>query len=132
MNDTLSLDALLPPAMAEKAESLGVKKANLPAVNMFVLAILAGAFIAIGAIFSTTVAAGNLSYGLTRLLVGLVFSVGLILVVVGGAELFTGNILIVMAFASKKITLAKLLRNWGIVYAGNFVGAIVTDRKSVV
>ena len=108
---------------------------------MFALAILAGAFIGIGAIFATTVAAGGMSvkdaagaaafstglpYGVTRLLVGLVFTVGLILVVVGGAELFTGNNLIIMAFASKKVTLAQLLRNWGIVYVGNFVGSILT------
>jgi formate transporter len=126
MNEPMSLDALLPPAMAEKAESLGVKKANLAVTNVIALAILAGAFIGVGAIFSTTVAGGSLPYGLSRLLIGLVFSVGLVLVVVGGAELFTGNILIVMAFASKKISLLQLLRNWGLVYLGNFVGAILT------
>ncbi len=108
---------------------------------MFVLAILAGAFIGIGAIFATTVGAGSMAvkdaagaaafstglpYGVTRLLIGLVFTVGLILVVVGGAELFTGNNLIIMAFASKKVTLGALLRNWGIVYIGNFVGSILT------
>jgi formate/nitrite transporter len=117
------------------------QKANLRADNMFVLAILAGAFIGIGAIFATTVAAGGMSvkdaagaaafstglpYGVTRLLTGLSFTVGLILVVVGGAELFTGNTLIMMAFASKKVTLVQLLRNWGIVYVGNLVGSIVT------
>lgn len=141
MTEQISLDALLPPAMAAKAEDLGVKKANLSAINMFVLAVLAGAFIGIGAIFATTVAAGGMSvtdasgaaafktgwpYGVTRLLVGLVFSVGLILVVVGGAELFTGNTLITMAYASKKVTLGQLLRNWGIVYVGNFVGSVLT------
>jgi formate/nitrite transporter len=96
---------------------------------MFILSVLAGAFIALGAIFATTVsagAAGMLSYGLTRLLSGLVFCVGLILVVVGGAELFTGNNLIVMAWANKKVTTYQLLRNWGIVYIGNFVGSIGT------
>ncbi|HNT22740.1 MAG TPA: formate transporter FocA [Anaerolineales bacterium] len=137
----INFDALLPPAMAAKAEDLGVKKANLKAANMFMLAVLAGAFIGIGAIFATTVAAGSMSikdaagaaafatglpYGVVRLLVGLVFTVGLILVVVGGAELFTGNTLITMAFASKKVTLAQLLRNWGIVYLGNLVGSIAT------
>jgi formate/nitrite transporter FocA (FNT family) len=127
--------------MAAKAEDLGVKKANLKAANMFMLAVLAGAFIGIGAIFATTVAAGGMSvkdaagaaafstgfpYGVTRLLVGLTFTVGLILVVVGGAELFTGNTLITMAFASKKVTFAKLMRNWVIVYFGNLVGSILT------
>ncbi|HMB21368.1 MAG: formate transporter FocA [Chloroflexota bacterium] len=141
MSDQISLDALLPPAMAAKAEDLGVKKANLAPINMLVLGILAGAFIGIGAIFATTVSAGSmpikdaagaaafstgLPYGVVRLLTGLVFTVGLILVVVGGAELFTGNTLITMAFASKKVTLTQLLRNWGIVYVGNFIGSILT------
>jgi len=96
---------------------------------MFVLAILAGAFIAMGALFATTVAAGTsgvLAYGVARLLVGLVFCVGLILVVVGGAELFTGNNLIVMAWAGRKVTTAALLRNWVIVYLGNMVGSLGT------
>jgi formate/nitrite transporter FocA (FNT family) len=123
------LDALLPPEMAAKAEQIGVKKANMDALAMFVLAVLAGAFIALGAIFATTAvagAAGVLPYGVTRLLAGLVFSLGLILVVVGGAELFTGNNLIVMAWASRKVSTGLLLRNWIIVYAGNFVGAVAT------
>ena len=138
---SISVDAYMPAAMAAKAEDIGVKKANLNALNMFVLAILAGAFIGIGAIFATTVSAGSMAistsggdaafktglpYGVTRLLTGLAFTVGLILVVVGGAELFTGNNLITMAFMSKKVKLAGLLRNWGIVYAGNFVGSIIT------
>jgi len=141
MNETISFDALMPAAMAAKAEDLGVKKAALPALKMFALAILAGAFIGIGAIFATTVSAGSMAvkdaagaaafstalpYGVTRLLAGLAFTVGLILVVVGGSELFTGNNLIMMAFASKKVSLGGLLRNWGIVYLGNFVGSIVT------
>ncbi|NMC14242.1 MAG: formate transporter FocA [Chloroflexi bacterium] len=127
--------------MATKAEDLGVKKAGLPFLNMFILAILAGAFIGIGAIFATTVSAGSISikdatgtaafstglpYGVVRLLTGLVFTVGLILVVVGGSELFTGNNLIIMAFANKKVSLGGLLRNWVIVYLGNFVGSILT------
>ncbi len=137
----IRIDALLPAEMATRAEYLGVRKAEMPALTMFTLAILAGAFISMGAIFATTVSAGGMSvsaadgevvfntglpYGLTRLLAGLVFCLGLILVVVGGAELFTGNTLIVMAWASKKVTTYALLRNWGIVYAGNFVGAVGT------
>lgn len=123
------IDALLPLEIAQKAENIGVKKANLDTWSMFALAVLAGAFIALGAAFSTTIvagAAGVLPFGLTRLLAGLVFCLGLILVVVAGAELFTGNNLIVMAWASGKITLRALLRNWLIVYAGNFVGAALT------
>jgi formate transporter FocA len=128
MSDQISFDALLPPGMAAKAEDLGVKKANLKALNMFFLAVLAGAFIGIGAIFATTVAAASstLPYGVARLLTGLAFTVGLILVVVGGAELFTGNTLITMAFASGKVTILQLLRNWVIVYIGNLVGGVLT------
>ena len=123
------IDALLPPAMAERAERIGVQKAGMDALRLFVLAVLAGAFIALGAVFSTVVIAGGegvLPFGVTRLLAGLVFSLGLILVVVGGAELFTGNNLIVMAWAGGKVSTALLLRNWAIVYAGNFAGALAT------
>lgn len=124
-----SFDALLPAAMASKAVDIGVRKATLDWVSTFVLAMLAGAFIGLGALFATTVvagAAGTLPFGVTRLLAGLVFSLGLILVIVGGAELFTGNTLIVMAWASWKVSTIKLLRNWLIVYLGNFVGAAAT------
>lgn len=124
----ISFDALLPVEMAAKAEGVGVKKANLALPQMFMLAVLAGAFIALGAIFCTTVLAGGsaLPYGLNRLLGGTVFTVGLILVVVGGAELFTGNNLITIAWANGKITTMQLLRNWVVVYIGNFVGSIAT------
>jgi formate transporter FocA len=124
-----SLDALLPAAIARKAEEIGVTKAGLDAPSTIVLAVLAGAFIALGAVFATTVAAGAggyLPFGVTRLLAGLVFSLGLILVIVGGAELFTGNNLIIMAWASRRVSSGRLLRNWALVYAGNFVGAVGT------
>jgi formate/nitrite transporter len=137
----IRIDALLPSEMATRAESLGVRKAEMPFLKMFMLSVLAGAFIALGAIFATTVGAGGMAitapdgtvpfnsglpYGVTRLLMGLVFSLGLIRVVVGGAELFTGNNLIVMAWANGKVTSSALLRNWVIVYFGNFVGSIGT------
>lgn len=124
-----TFDALLPPAMAVKAEQVGLNKANIEAINTFLLAVLAGAFIALGAVFATTVTAGTagvLPFGITKLLGGLVFCLGLILVVVAGAELFTGNNLIIMAWASGKVTTPQLLRNWVIVYAGNFVGSVAT------
>jgi formate/nitrite transporter len=94
----------------------------------FALSVLAGAFIAMGAVFATTATAGGgeLPYGVVRLLGGLTFSLGLILVIVAGAELFTGNNLIVMAWASRRVSTLRLLRNWGIVYAGNLVGAVAT------
>jgi formate transporter len=128
MTEPISIDALTPPEIAIRAESIGVRKAAADWLSVFVLAILAGAFIALGAIFSTTVAteASALPFGLARLLIGLAFCLGLILVVVGGAELFTGNNMIVMAWASRKISTRALLENWGIVYVGNFVGSVGT------
>ncbi len=128
------VDALLPHEMAAKAEAVGVKKAQMPALEMFFLAILAGAFIALGAVFATTVAAGNTDwpFGVIKLLVGLSFSLGLILVIVGGAELFTGNNLIAMAWASHKVRTKCLLRNWGIVYVGNLVGSVGTAILTII
>ena len=125
---SLGLDALPPREMAGRAEQVGELKAGLGAANTLALSVLAGAFIAMGAIFATTVTAGgaDLPYGVSRLLAGLAFSLGLILVVVAGAELFTGNNLIVMAWASRRVSTARLLRNWALVYAGNFAGALVT------
>ena len=126
-NSEFSVDALLPPAMAEKAENVGVAKAGMDGLTMFLLAILAGAFIGLGAEFSTIVATDNgLGFGVSKLLCGLVFCIGLVLVIVAGAELFTGNNLILMATISGKVSVAKLLRNWTIVYIGNFVGSVVT------
>ena len=126
--DRAQFDALLPSEMAIKATDVGTAKANLDALTLFVLAVLAGAFVALGAIFATTVSAGSgsLPYGVVRLLAGLAFSLGLVLVVVGGAELFTGNTLISMAWASGKVSTRMLLRNWLIVYLGNLVGALGT------
>ena len=100
----------------------------MSALDVFVLAVLAGAFIALGAAFATTVGSGggDVPYGVLRLLVGLAFTLGLILVVVAGAELFTGNNLIVMAWASRRVSSGQLARNWALVYAGNFVGAFAT------
>lgn len=124
-----SPDALLPPQIAAKAESVGEKKANLDEISTFVLAVLAGAFIAWGGVFYSTVITNGevaMPFGVTKLLGGISFSLGLILVIVAGAELFTGNNLIVMAWASGRITAAQVLRNWSIVYVGNFAGAIGT------
>ncbi|MBI4836800.1 MAG: formate/nitrite transporter family protein [Candidatus Portnoybacteria bacterium] len=98
--------------------------------NLFVLGVLAGAFIGLGAMFATAASAGlassGVAYGVIRLVLGGAFCLGLILVVNAGSELFTGNNLIVMALASKRITTAQLLRNWFIVYMGNFVGSVLT------
>jgi formate transporter len=128
MSVEIRLDAMLPQEMAQKAELIGVRKAALPFLPLFALAVLAGAFVGLGAMFATTVIAANstLPYGVTRLLFGLAFCLGLILVVVGGAELFTGNNLIVIAWASHKVSSWALLRNWLVVYIGNFIGSLGT------
>jgi formate/nitrite transporter len=137
----ITFEAILPADMAVRAEESGVKKASTDLLTVAVLSVLAGAFIAFGAIFATTVSAGGIAitagdggtafsaglpYGVVRLLTGLAFSLGLILVVIGGAELFTGNNLIAMAWASGKVTTGDLLLNWLVVFIGNFVGAFLT------
>jgi formate/nitrite transporter len=125
----VGFDALMPAEMAMKAENIGVRKAEQPFNKLLLLALLAGAFIGLGAEFFTIAITGtpdHVGYGLTKLIGGLAFCLGLILVVVAGAELFTGNALILMAYASKKVSTWQLLRNWGIVYVGNFFGSIFT------
>ena len=118
-------DAFSPSEIASLVETRGVAKANAPALTTFVLAVVAGAFIALGAVLSTTVATGSsLGYGPTRWLAGVAFSLGLVLVVVAGAELFTGNNLIVMSVVAGHVPLGRLLRNWAIVYVGNALGAL--------
>jgi len=141
MPNEIRIDALMPSEMATRAEYIGVRKAETPLSKVFMLAVLAGAFIALGALFATTVSTGGVAvkdpsgaqiytaavpWGIQRLLAGIVFSLGLTLVVVGGAELFTGNTLIVMAWANRKVTTAALLRNWTVVYLGNLVGSVAT------
>ncbi len=124
---SLDVDAYTPTQIALRVENAGVAKANLATVPTIVLAILAGAFIAFGAMFYTLVVTESaFGFGPTRLLGGAAFSLGLILVVVAGAELFTGNNLIVMAWADKRISSYQLFRNWGWVYLGNFIGAVAT------
>jgi formate/nitrite transporter len=127
----ISFDTILPPAMALRAEAGGVARAAMDPFAVFVLSILAGAFIGFGAVFATTVGAGNvgpemLPYGVMRLLTGIVFCAGLIMVIVAGAELFTGNNMLVMAWASGKVTTRAVLGNWLIAFTGNFIGAIAT------
>jgi len=120
-----NIDAYTPAKMAELVEGIGVKKAALPTVPTLMLGLLAGAFIAFGAMFFTLVMTNQyMGLGSARLLGGIAFSLGLILVVVGGAELFTGNNLIVMAWADRKVTTLQLLRNWGLVYISNLSGAV--------
>src|SRR5262245_4894898 len=120
-----NLQAYSPAEIKEAVEKVGVKKANLPFLASFMLAIVAGGGIGFGALYYTVVASdATLSFATARVLGGLVFTLGLALVLVGGAELFTGNNLIVMAWASGKVSTRTMLRNWVIVYFGNLIGAL--------
>jgi len=120
-------DAYAPAQIAALVETVGVRKASMPLLQTVMLGLLAGAFIGLGGAFYTLVITDSgLGFGPSRLLGGLVFSLGLVLVVVAGAELFTGNNLIVMALADRRITLGRLLRNWGLVYVANLGGAVAT------
>lgn len=122
-----SLDAYSPTRIAQLVEELGVTKINRPILKTLVLAVLAGMFISFGAMFYTIVITdSNLGYGLTKLIGGVAFSLGLILVVVAGAELFTGNNLIVMAWANGDVSTKSILFNWLIVYIGNSFGAFIS------
>jgi len=117
---------VVPPArIAVLVEQVGVAKVGLPPYKMLTLAFLAGAFIAFGAMFYTvTVTGSDLGFGPTRLLGGMAFSLGLVLIVLGGAELFTGNALITLAWADRKVSTNQLLTNWSLVYLGNLMGAV--------
>jgi formate transporter len=125
MSEIFGFDAYAPREIAERVESVGVAKARLPVLTQLILGTLAGGFIGLGALYFTLVASdASLSFAASRLLGGLAFSLGLILVVVAGAELFTGNNLQVMAWAARRITTVELVRNWIVVYLGNFIGAL--------
>ncbi|MFC2043395.1 formate/nitrite family transporter [Chloroflexota bacterium] len=120
------IDAYVPAQMAVRVEKAGIAKSNRDFFSTFILAMMAGVFIGLGAAFFTYVIHDStLSVGLTKLIGGFVFSLGLILVIITGAELFTGNNLIVMAFVSRKITFGQLLSNWGIVFTGNLFGSLI-------
>jgi formate/nitrite transporter len=120
-------DAHAPREIARLVELLGVAKARMDALTVFVLAVLAGAFISLGALlFAVVITESNLGLGITRTLGGLGFCLGLILTVVAGAELFTGNNLLAMAWASGLIRTREMLRNWLLAYAGNVIGCLGT------
>ena len=124
--DNFSVDAYTPKEIAARIEKAGIGKSLGDPTRVLALSILAGAFIALGAVFFTVVTydSSHIAAGLMRLLGGLVFCLGLILVVVAGAELFTGNNLIVMAYVDGKVSFWQLMKNWLIVYIGNFIGAL--------
>lgn len=124
MSELFGSDAFAPPEIAARVEKVGVAKTRLPLAATAMLSVLGGAFIGLGALFATVVTAdGSLSPAVSRVLGGVVFSLGLLLVVIAGAELFTGNNLLVMAWADRRIRTRTLLRHWFVVFAGNVVGA---------
>lgn len=125
MSEIFGIDAYAPKEIAEKVETIGVTKARLPLISQLTLGVLAGGFIGLGALYFTLVTSdATLSFAASRLLGGLAFSLGLILTVVAGAELFTGNNLLVMAWASRRISTIELIRNWIVIYLANFIGAL--------
>lgn len=126
MENSPKPDLFSPAEMASIASENGTKKTKLPVIPMFLLAIQAGAFIAFGALLCIVVGTNTLGtwpYGIARILMGFVFCLGLILIVVGGGELFTGNSLLIIPLMQKKFSLGRLLRNWFWVYLGNFAGS---------
>lgn len=128
MDTDLALhDAYPPPEIARNVERIGVAKARLDALTLLALAVLAGAFVALGALlFAVVITGSTLGFGLTRLVGGLSFCLGLVLVVVAGAELFTGNNLIAMAWASRLLRTREVARSWLLAYAGNVAGCLGT------
>lgn len=125
MSELYGFDAYAPREVAARVEAIGVSKARLPLPQMALLGVLAGAFIGIGALCYVLVASDpTLGFAVSRVLGGVAFSLGLLLVIVAGAELFTGNNLLVMAWADGRIRTGELLRNWGVVGCANLVGAL--------
>lgn len=121
-----TFDAYAPAQIAALVEAGGVKKANLPLLQMATLGALAGAYIGIGGMFYTLAVTDSLlGLGPTRIVGGVAFSLGLVMVVVGGAELFTGNTMLTMAWAQKKVSSTLMLRNWLVIYFSNFFGSLV-------
>ena len=121
----IDIDAYSPPQIATRIDRVATAKASLSFAQTFILGILAGVYIAIGAQFATFVISDStLHFGLNSLIAGIVFSLGLMLVVIGGAELFTGNCLIIMGYISKRITTREMLNNWTISFIGNLVGSL--------
>jgi len=119
-------DAYQPRQIVARLEDACTAKACQDTLSLTLLGLLAGFFIGLGAVFSTLVTTDlGLGFGLNRLLGGLTFSLGLILVVIAGAELFTGNCLIIAPWLSRRVSGSALLRNWGIVYLANFAGAAI-------
>ena len=120
-----NLNAYSPAEIKEAVEKVGVKKTNLPFLTSLMLSVIAGGSIGLGALYYTVIISDpGLTFATARVMGGLAFSLGLVIVLVGGAELFTGNNLIVMAWASGHVSTREMLRNWVVVYFGNLIGAV--------
>jgi formate transporter len=117
-----SVDAYTPSEMAHRVKTVGVAKANMDVCQMVGLGIMAGAFISLGAMNYTAA----MAQGMPRLVASIMFCLGLVLVIVGSAELFTGNNLIAMAWAQGKVSTRAVMRNWGWVYLANLLGCLAT------
>jgi formate/nitrite transporter len=125
MSELYGFDAFSPKEIAARVENVGMAKVRLPWLTVLMLSVLAGAFIGLGAMYFVVVRSdATLGFALRQVLGGVVFSLGLLMVIVAGAELFTGNNLLAMAWADGKISTGTLLRNWSIVCLGNFIGAL--------
>lgn len=125
LTELVVTDAYPPPQIASQIEKVALAKARLSLSQTFMLSILAGVYLGLGAQFATLVISDStLHFGLTSLIEGVVYSLGFILAVIGGAEVFTGNCLIIMGYVSKRITTLELLNNWIISYTGNFIGSL--------
>jgi formate transporter len=125
MSEVFGFNAYSPKEIAELVETVGVAKAQLSLLSMAMLGLLAGAFIGLGALYFVLIKSdASLGFATSQVLGGVAFSLGLLLVVVAGAELFTGNNLLAMAWADGKISTMALLRNWLVVCCSNFIGAV--------
>lgn len=116
---------LSPSEICDEVVNVGIKKGNSSTTQLIILGILAGMFIALGAFAASMFSHSIENPGIQKFTAGVVFPVGLILVLICGGELFTGNTLIIVAMYEKKINLKQVLRNWIIVYLANFIGAFI-------
>ena len=124
MEDAIT-NSFVPADMAKRAEASAIRKANRDTLSAFFLAVQAGSFIAFGAaLFTSTIHDSTLGVGLTKLIGGMTFSLGLVLVIIAGADLFTGDTLMVMGWLSRKVTIRQMLRSWAIVFTGNLAGTL--------
>jgi formate transporter len=123
------IEGRLPPEIAAQAETDGIAKAAQDGITLVALGVLGGAFISFGAVFATVALTGAeamVPFGLARVVAGLVFGLGLSLVLLGGAQIFTGDVLMVMAWASGRLAARQVLRAWTLVWIGNLAGALGT------